>query len=125
MKKYILTALILFIVLFGGNLVLAGTGEAVTTCAAGTSTICLQNPLGSTVTSPQDLIGKVIDSILGVVGSLALLMFVYGGLIWMTSSGNAEKVEKGRSILVWSAIGLAVIFSAYGLTRFVLATIAQ
>lgn len=76
----------------------------------------LKNPLPG-VTSPQILIGKVIDAALGVVGSLALLMFVFGGITWMTSAGSAEKVKKGRDILVWSVIGLVIVFSAYGLTR--------
>jgi hypothetical protein len=83
------------------------------------STIQLTNPLGD-VDSPQALIGKIINSVLGVVGSLALLMFVYGGLTWMTSSGNQEKVKKGRDILVWSAIGLAIIFASYALVRVLL-----
>lgn len=88
------------------------------------STPTLRNPLGS-IDSPQQLIGKIINNVLGVVGSLALLMFVYGGLTWMASSGNPEKVKKGRDILVWAAIGLVVVFSAYTLTRFVIGTIAQ
>ncbi|MDI3496385.1 MAG: hypothetical protein PWQ35_406 [Patescibacteria group bacterium] len=83
----------------------------------------LTNPLGN-VTSPQLLIGKIIDAILGVVGSLALLMFVYGGITWMTSAGNPEKVKKGTDILVWSAIGLVIIFSAYGLTRVLISGVA-
>jgi hypothetical protein len=89
-----------------------------------TPTVYLGNPLGS-ITSPQILIGKIINSVLSIVGSLALLMFVFGGLTWMTSSGNPEKVKKGRDIIVWSAIGLAVIFMAYALTRFVLSTIVK
>jgi hypothetical protein len=87
-------------------------------CPAG-STTCLNNPLGS-INSPQALIGKIITSVLGIVGSLALLMFVYGGLIWMTSSGTQEKVKQGRDTLMWAAIGLVVIFSAYALTRVLL-----
>jgi hypothetical protein len=84
----------------------------------------LTNPLGS-VSTPQAFIGIIINSILGLVGSIALLMFIYGGLTWMTSSGNPEKVKKGRDIILWSAIGLLVIFSAYGLTRFILATVVK
>lgn len=87
-------------------------------CPAG-STNCLTNPLGS-INTPQQLIGKIINAVLGVVGSLALLMFVYGGLTWMTSSGSQEKVKKGRDIIVWSAIGLAIIFASYGLVRILL-----
>jgi len=29
-------------------------------------------------------------------------------------------VKKGRDILIWAAIGLVIIFSAYGLVRFVI-----
>lgn len=90
-------------------------------CPAG-STNCLTNPLGN-INTPQALIGKVINAVLGVVGSLALLIFVYGGLIWMTSSGSAEKIKQGRDTLLWAAIGLVVIFSAYGLTRVVLSSV--
>ena len=79
---------------------------------------CLSNPLG--VESANELIGRIINSVMGIVGSLALLMFVYGGLIWMTSAGSQEKVKKGKDILLWSAVGLVVIFGAYGLTKFII-----
>ncbi len=85
---------------------------------AQTGAIRLGNPL--TVETPQQLIGQIINSVLGVVGSLALLMFVYGGITWMTSSGNQEKIKKGRDIIVWAVIGLAIVFSAYGLTRVII-----
>ncbi|MFA6551050.1 MAG: hypothetical protein WCV41_00760, partial [Patescibacteria group bacterium] len=44
------------------------------------------------------LIGRVINGVLGIVGSLALLMFIYGGLLWMTSAGSDEKVKRGKDI---------------------------
>jgi hypothetical protein len=84
----------------------------------------LTNPLGASTTI-QSMIGRAINSVLGVVGSLALLMFVFGGLTWMTSAGSQEKVKKGRDIIVWSAIGLVVIFSAYALTKFIITTLAK
>jgi len=86
--------------------------------------ISLTNPLG-TVTSPQEIIGKIINSVMGIVGSIALLMFIFGGLTWMTSAGKAEQIKKGRDIIVWSAIGLVIIFSAYGLVRLLVLTIKQ
>jgi len=86
--------------------------------------IKLTNPLGA-VTSPQEIIGKIINSVMGIVGSIALLMFIFGGLTWMTSSGKAEQIKKGRDIIVWSAIGLVVMFMAYGLVRLLILTIQQ
>ena len=78
----------------------------------------LVNPLG--VCSIPQAIGVVLKYILGIVGSLALAVFVYGGLIWMTSMGNAENVRKGRDVLIWSTIGLVIIFGSYALVTFVL-----
>lgn len=121
MKKIILG--VIFSLLITGIIIAPQVSAITESCPAG-STTCLTNPLGN-VNTPQALIGKIITAVLGVVGSLALLFFVYGGLIWMTSAGNAEKVKQGRDTLVWAAIGLAVIFSAYAITRIVLSSVMQ
>ncbi|PIT93804.1 hypothetical protein COU00_02430 [Candidatus Falkowbacteria bacterium CG10_big_fil_rev_8_21_14_0_10_43_11] len=84
--------------------------------------VSLTNPLTNN-TSGVDiptLIGRVINGVLGVVGSLALLMFIYGGLLWMTSAGSDEKVKKGKDILVWATLGLIVIFTSYALVHFII-----
>jgi len=87
-----------------------------------TEPVQLPNPLGTGAekTNIPTLLGNVAKAILGIVGSLALVMFIYGGIIWMTSSGNAEQVTKGKNIVIWATIGLVVIFSAYALVNFVL-----
>ena len=79
--------------------------------------VCLKDPLG--YTTPDLLLGTMINTVLGLVGSIALAMFIYGGFMWMTSSGNSEKVEKGKNILIWATLGLVVIFSAYAMVKFV------
>lgn len=82
------------------------------------STAKLQNPLGGTTDIPT-LIGKVIKTSLGVVGAIALLMFIFGGFLWMTAGGASDKVKKGRDILVWATLGLALIFSSYAILNFI------
>ena len=56
------------------------------------------------------VIGFVIKGVLGVVGAIALLMLVWGGITWMTSAGNAEKVKRGKDSIVWAIFGLLAIF---------------
>lgn len=86
----------------------------------GTATnITLDNPLGN-VNTPQKLIGQIINSVLGLVGSIALLMFIWGGFQWMTAAGSSEKVEKGKKTLMWAALGMVVIFSSYALVTYVI-----
>jgi hypothetical protein len=79
--------------------------------------VTLPNPLQTA--EPNILIGQIINAVMGIIGSLALVMFIYGGLTWMLAAGNNEKVQKGKNILVWATIGLVVIFSSYALVRFV------
>ncbi|MFA5886627.1 MAG: pilin [Patescibacteria group bacterium] len=124
--KNIVLIAIFSLFLLAPSLVLAqvntNIGDPATT-KCGVNQLC--NPLAGVASTPQQLIGKIIDSVMGVVGSIALLMFVYGGLVWMTSSGNAEKIKQGEGILMWSAIGLAVVFSSYALVRVVLSALTK
>lgn len=80
----------------------------------------LPNPLGEGRTDIREIIGFVIRAILGIVGSLALLVFVYGGFTWVISGGNEEKVRKGKDMIFWAALGIAVIFLSYAMVTFVL-----
>ena len=54
----------------------------------------------------------------GVIGALALIMFVYGGFTLILSQGSSEKVKKGGEIIVAAIIGLVIMFGAYMLVSF-------
>lgn len=79
--------------------------------------VTLINPLTSD--DPAVIIGNIIKGILGLTGVIALAAFVAGGVIWMTSGGNPDRVKKGRDILVWAVIGLFIVFSSYSILRYV------
>ena len=84
---------------------------------------CLDNPLGDRTgpdAEPTVLIGKLINAIMGIVGSIALVMFIFGGLVWMLAAGNTERITRGKNILIWATVGLVVIFSSYAIVKFVL-----
>jgi len=80
-----------------------------------TSAATLVNPIK--IEDPADLIANIIKIILGLTGSIALLLFVYGGFLWMTSAGNSERVTKGKNVFVWAVVGLLVIFSSYAILK--------
>ena len=61
---------------------------------------------------------NISEWILGIVGSLALLMFVYGGVVWIFSAGNTEMISKGKNIIIGAVIGLVLVFSAYTIIQF-------
>ena len=88
-------------------------------------TPCIPNPLTGGYEKPDvnTIIGTAINAVLGLVGSIALVMFIYGGFVWMTAMGNKESVTKGKDIIIWSVAGLAVIFLAYAVVNFVLGSV--
>lgn len=97
-----------------------GTEKTVNTVPpAGSKPVDIDNPLGK-IDTPQKLIGQIINSILGLVGSVALVMFIWGGFQWMTAAGNSDKIEKGRATLMWAALGLVIIFSSYALVSYLI-----
>jgi len=61
---------------------------------------------------------RVSKIILGVVGSLALLMFIYGGVMFLISSGNSEKVTQAKQIIIGAVIGLVIVFTSYMIISF-------
>jgi hypothetical protein len=83
----------------------------------------LDNPLGTT--DIPSIIGRVIKALLGLSGAAALLMFVWGGFLWLISRGEPAQVTKGKDTLKWATIGLVVIFSAYILVNAVINALSK
>ena len=63
------------------------------------------------------------EFILGIVGSLALLMFIYGGLMMLISAGNSEKVTKAKNIVIAAVVGLLIVFASYIIIQFVMSSL--
>lgn len=89
----------------------------------GQTVVTLPNPIGES--DPRIIVGNVIKVVLGLVGSLALVLFIYGGVVMMTSAGNSDRVATGRNTLVWATIGLLVIFSSYTIVGFIIRSIPK
>ncbi|MFH1173456.1 MAG: pilin [bacterium] len=75
--------------------------------------------------SPETIIGKIIKIVLDVLGVIFLCLMVYGGYLWMTASGNEEKISKAKSIITNSTIGLIIVLAAYAVTYFVIEQLTQ
>ncbi len=59
------------------------------------------------------ILGNAISKGLGIIGSVALVIFIASGIIWMTSAGNEKRVKLAEQSLIWAALGLFVIFFSY------------
>lgn len=62
---------------------------------------------------------------MGMLGSFALLFFIVGGIMWLTSGGKAGQIEKGKSIMINTVIGIIIVMSAWLIVQTVLTSISK
>lgn len=71
------------------------------------------NPLSSRGTDVYRQVGAVVQYFLLLIGSVTLLMVVWGGFQWLTSAGNEEKIKKGSQTMLWAVIGVVAVLVSY------------
>ena len=71
-------------------------------------------------TSVQGIVGNIIKSVIGLFGIVATAFIVYGGILWMTSGGEEEKVKKAKKLMISGVIGMVIIVSAYAITSYLM-----
>ncbi|HCC22643.1 TPA: hypothetical protein DF272_00485 [Candidatus Falkowbacteria bacterium] len=60
----------------------------------------------------EDMIVTVAEFILGLAGSLALAMFVYGGVLYILAGASQGMLTKAKNAIKYAVIGLVIILSA-------------
>lgn len=67
----------------------------------------------------ENLLIRVIDYMLAIVGSISLLMIIIAGFMIITSPGNENQRTKANDMIASSLIGLVFAFTSYILVNFV------
>ncbi len=78
------------------------------------------NGVGLSSAPPGQIIVKLIQTAMGFLGLVAVVIILYGGFKWMTAAGNEEKVEEAKKLIGAGIIGMIIILTAYALVTFVL-----
>jgi uncharacterized membrane protein len=87
-----------------------------------------QNPLVSGTANNRgltisELVGRVIFTLLSLVGVLAAFTFIRAGINIGMAAGRQDMVDKGQKGLLWGVIGLAVVFAGFVVVNFVIGRI--
>ena len=110
MKKIvILFLLIIAFFVLNNSLCFAASGS--------TNSVKLNNPIG--IETVDGLVAKIIKIFLGLIGTISLIMFIYGGIMILTSAGTETKIKTGKETLVWASLGVLLVFASYAILRFV------
>lgn len=66
------------------------------------------------------IIGTIVNTMLFIVGVLAVIMIIYSGIRYITAHGDKGQVENAKNTLIYSIVGLVVAIVAYALVNWVL-----
>ena len=61
----------------------------------------------------------VITTIFAVIGALAVIFIIVGGIQIATAAGNPARYKQGRETVIYSAVGLVAALMAYGVVTFI------
>ena len=73
----------------------------------------------SDVTKIQSFFKSVIQVLVTIAGLVSAGFFVWGGIGYITSSGNPETLDRSKKTILYSAIGLAVVLGAFVLSNII------
>lgn len=73
----------------------------------------------------RSTIGQIINVALGFLGVIAVVVVLVGGFKYMVAGGNTEKVKEAQKWIISGIIGLAIILSAYAISRYVISSLLK
>ena len=78
---------------------------------------------------PSELFGdagvfsQITNTILYIVGIIAVIMLIWGGVRYVVSGGDAKKVTDAKNTILYAIIGLIISFLAYAIVHFVVSAL--
>jgi len=79
----------------------------------------LQNP-SSKISDPGSAIKLVYNLIITVAQIAFIILFLVGGVMYLTAAGNEEQAKKARELLIQAIIGIIIVFAAWGIGNWII-----
>ncbi len=120
MRKFTKLITAATIVLGLGALVLA---PAATTYALDPVGEIIKGTKAAGSTGNEDLgasIKNVVNVLLFILGAIAVIVIVVGGIRYATSGGDSTQVTAAKNTILYAVVGLVVAILAYAIVNFVL-----
>lgn len=99
----------------------SNVGCTMAVCDPNTSFFC--NTLEGTVDNIFEGGEKMIGYILGIIGSVTLLLIIIAGIMYITSAGNEEKIALSKKIITGAVVGLGIALLAFSLLQVILSVL--
>jgi hypothetical protein len=81
---------------------------------------------GSDATSKiNDIVHTIVNFLSAIVGIVAVIMIIVGGLRYVTSGGNDTSVTAAKNTILYAIIGLVIVALAQIIVRFTLSKLTN
>ena len=67
----------------------------------------------------QTLLTNGLNLTYFLAGTIAIIVIIIAGIMYVTSSGDAGKVAKAKNLLTYAIVGIVVVMVAFVVTSFV------
>lgn len=78
------------------------------------------NPNGEDSPELTAVIQTILNAVYFIVGIVAVIMIILGGITYATSQGDPAKVKKGKDTILYGIVGLIIALMAFAITQFIL-----
>ena len=121
MKKSIISIAIMTCAVFGVSVLSTASlsGSVSAQVSKGIDTATTSEMKGKSIDGDNGLIKTVVNVLLWAVGVLSVIMIIFSGFRYITSSGDASKTKSAQSTLTYSVVGLIVAIMAYAIVNMV------
>jgi hypothetical protein len=67
----------------------------------------------------DSMVEPIVSTLLFVVGVVAVVVIIIGGILYVTSTGDPGKTKRAKDTILYAVIGLVVAIMAYAIVAFV------
>lgn len=65
----------------------------------------------------RDFVLKLTDFILAFLGLAGVVMVIYGGVLYVTSRGEQDPIDKGKKVIGYAMMGIIIVIVSYALVN--------
>ena len=100
-----------------------GTGSNTAAGAAKTGFDTVNQTVGAS-DNLHSSVGVILNIVYSIIGIVAVVMVVIGGVSYATSQGDPGRLKKAKDTILYGIIGLVIVLMAFAITNFVLTALA-
>ena len=71
-------------------------------------------------TTIAEKLGVAMGMVLSFLGTIFVILIIYGGFLWMTARGNEEQSKKAKNIIRDAVIGVIIILASGTIMYFIM-----